>query len=93
MYFTDLGARNYLIGNLNSTSLRNDNDALWENFCVNKLRKQTQPLADPVNDYFWCNYAGAEIDYIQQKADRLYPYGCKWDNKNLIYQKLLVMIL
>ena len=81
VYFTDLGVRNYLIGNLNSTNLRSDNGALWENFCVNELRKQTQPLADPINDYFWRNYAGAEVDYIQQKADQLYPYECKWGNK------------
>jgi predicted AAA+ superfamily ATPase len=81
VYFTDLGVRNYLIGNLNATDLRTDQGALWENFCVNELRKQTQPLSEPVNDYFWRNYAGAEVDYIQQKAGKLYPYKCKWGTK------------
>jgi hypothetical protein len=81
VYFTDLGVRNYLIGNLNSMNLRIDQGALWENFCVNELRKQTQPLSEPVNDYFWRNYAGAEVDYIQQKGGKLYPYECKWGTK------------
>jgi len=81
VYFTDLGVRNYLIGNLNPTNLRHDSGALWENFCVNELRKQTLPLAEPINDYFWRNYAGAEVDYIQQRADKLYAYECKWGAK------------
>ncbi len=81
VYFTDLGVRNYLIGNLNATDLRSDQGLLWENFCVNELRKQTGPLAEPINDYFWRNYAGAEVDYIQQKADKLYPYEAKWGSK------------
>lgn len=81
VYFTDLGVRNYLIGNLNATSLRTDSGSLWENFCVNELRKSTQPLAEPVNDYFWRNYAGAEVDYMQQKQGKLYPYEFKWGSK------------
>ncbi len=81
VYFTDLGVRNYLIGNLNSTSLRIDNGALWENFCINELRKQTQPLSEPINDYFWRNYVGAEVDYIQQRAGEFFAYECKWGVK------------
>ena len=81
VYFTDLGIRNYLIGNLNATGLRIDNKALWENFCVNELRKQTQPLSEPINDYFWRNYAGAEVDYIQQRAGEFFAYKCKWGVK------------
>jgi predicted AAA+ superfamily ATPase len=81
VYFTDLGIRNYLIGNLNATNLRSDNGALWENFCVNELRKQTQPLSAPINDYFWRNYAGAEVDYIQQREGKIYPFECKWGSK------------
>lgn len=81
VYFTDVGVRNYLIGNLNPPELRSDMGALWENFCVNELRKQASLSSLPLNDYFWRNYAGAEVDYIQQKEGALYPYEFKWGAK------------
>jgi len=90
VYFTDLGVRNYLIGNLNPSSLRTDNGALWENFCVNEFRKQTQPLSEPINDYFWRNYAGAEVDYIQQRAGELYAYEFRRGNKKARLPKAFV---
>lgn len=81
IYFTDLGIRNYLIGNLNSVELRTDTGALWENFCVNELRKLKSTSSLPTNSYFWRNYAGAEVDYIEESAGKLQPYEFKWGNK------------
>lgn len=78
LFFTDLGVRNALIGNLNSVDLRTDMGALWENFCVNELRKRTLMQAEPINTYFWRNYAGAEVDYIEERGGTLYPYEFKW---------------
>ena len=81
IYFTDLGVRNYLIGNLNALNLRTDTGALWENFCVNELRKLRSVASEPINSYFWRNYAGAEVDYIEEKRGGLYPYEFKWGKK------------
>ena len=78
IYFTDLGVRNYLIGNMNSINLRTDTGALWENFCVNEIRKQRSASATPVNSYFWRDYAGAEVDYIEERDGSLFPYEFKW---------------
>lgn len=78
IYFVDLGVRNYLIGNTNSTDLRTDTGALWENFCINELRKQQSVLSTPVNSYFWRDYAGAEVDYIEERDGILLPYEFKW---------------
>lgn len=78
IYFVDLGVRNYLIGNVNPVDLRTDTGALWENFCVNELRKQQSVLSEPVNGYFWRDYAGAEVDYVEERGGMLVPYEFKW---------------
>ena len=78
VYFTDLGVRNALIGNLNPIDLRNDTGALWENFCINELRKQASIRSEPVNTYFWRNYANAEVDYVEERGGTLHPYEFKW---------------
>ncbi len=81
IYFNDLGVRNYLIGNLNPVELRTDAGALWENFCVNELRKLHAVSSQPINSFFWRNYAGAEVDYIEERTGQLYPYEFKWGSK------------
>lgn len=78
IYFVDLGVRNTLIGNLNSIDKRDDKGALWENFCVNELRKHNMLLSLPANDYFWRDYIGAEVDYLQEKNGQLTTYEFKW---------------
>lgn len=76
IYFTDLGVRNQLIGNVNPLELRSDIGALWENFCVNELRKNR--AVNRPNDYFWRNYAGAEVDYVREEQGKLQPFEFKW---------------
>lgn len=78
IYFVDLGVRNYLIGNVNPVDLRTDMGALWENFCVNELRKRQSITSGPVTSYFWRDYSGAEVDYIEERDGTLYPYEFKW---------------
>jgi predicted AAA+ superfamily ATPase len=81
IYFVDLGVRNALLGSLMPIELRNDTGALFENFCVNELRKNNMLLAMPANDYFWRNYIGAEVDYVQIKNGKINAYEFKWSAK------------
>lgn len=78
IYFVDLGVRNTLIGNFKPLETREDKGALWENFCVNELRKSNMLLSIPANDYFWRNYIGAEVDYLQERFGHLAAYEFKW---------------
>jgi hypothetical protein len=35
----------------------------------------------PANDFFWRNYIGAEVDYVQMKNEMTKAYECKWSSK------------
>jgi predicted AAA+ superfamily ATPase len=79
IYFWDLGVRNALIQNTNSLDFRNDQGALWENFCVAE-REKTMDYNIPriVNTYFWRNYNQKEIDLIEERGEKYIAYEFKW---------------
>jgi uncharacterized protein len=81
VYFTDLGVRNTLIGNLNNLDTRTDAGALWENFCINEFRKSNSLTSELKNIGFWRNYSGAEVDYIEQIGGQYHGYEFKYGSK------------
>ena len=78
IYFYDLGVRNTLIQNLNELKLRNDQGALWENFCLVERQKQMAYSLESANAYFWRTYDQKEIDYIEESKGKLAAYEFKW---------------
>jgi predicted AAA+ superfamily ATPase len=78
VYFYDLGVRNTLIRNFNPLNIRNDVDALWENFCIAERKKYNHYTNNYVNTYFWRTYDQKEIDYIEEKDGKLFAYEFKW---------------
>jgi predicted AAA+ superfamily ATPase len=84
VYFVDLGVRNALLGNLSQLEFRDDVGALFENFCINELRKKNMLLPMPANDYFWRDYIGAEVDYIQYKNNTINSFEFKWSPKKSV---------
>ena len=78
VYFYDLGIRNALINNFNPLDLRNDSDALWENFFVSERVKYNHSRRRHVNAYFWRTYDRAELDYLEEEGGRLVGFECKW---------------
>ncbi len=84
IYFVDLGVRNALLGRLMPLEVRDDVGALWENFCINELRKSNLLLSMPANEYFWRNYIGAEVDYVQIQNDMTRVYEFKWSSKRRV---------
>lgn len=79
IYFWDIGIRNALIQNTNSLDFRNDEGALWENFCVSERLKYLNYL-NPLQykQFFWRTYGQKEIDYIEEKAGQLNAFEFKW---------------
>jgi uncharacterized protein len=80
IYFYDTGIRNCLIENFNAMELRHDVGAIWENFLVAERKKKVAYQRLFGNAYFWRTYAGAELDYVEERDGCLFGYEFKWKN-------------
>jgi predicted AAA+ superfamily ATPase len=81
IYFYDNGIRNAIIQNFNPLALRTDVGALWENFLITERIKRNayeNALASP---YFWRNYYGQEVDYVEAVSGNLHAYEFKWNDR------------
>ncbi len=81
IYFYDLGIRNILIDNLNSLENRNDKGQLWENFLLIERKKYLSYTNKLASQYFWRISTGAELDYVEERAGKLYGYEFKAGNR------------
>ncbi len=79
IYFYDNGIRNAVIGNYNIIENRSDIGALWENFIISERIKYLHNHDIDVNSYFWRTTQQQEIDYIEEKENRLSAYEIKWN--------------
>lgn len=82
-YFVDLGLRNALIRNFNPLKLRADAGALFENFFLIEKIKAESNNRIFANFYFWRTYDQKEIDFIEEKAGKLFAYEVKWQDKQV----------
>jgi len=82
IYFFDLGIRNAIINNLNPLNLRRDVGALWENYIICERIKYCNNHFINVNNYFWRNKQGQEIDYVEDSGGVLNAYEFKWQKEN-----------
>jgi len=80
-YFYDNGVRNSLIQNFNRLNLRNDIGQLWENYLMVERRKANQGASRSANTYFWRTYDQKELDYVEERAGRLFGYEFKWQGQ------------
>jgi len=84
VYFTDLGIRNAIIENFKPLETRDDTGALWENFCVIERLKYLQSQERRVRSYYWRNADQREIDIVEEEADELRAYECKFSAKKTV---------
>lgn len=77
-YFYDNGIRNIMIDNMKLLNDRNDTGALWENFIIAERKKYLNARRLYPNCHFWRNYAGAEIDYIEEHQGEPVAYEIKY---------------
>jgi len=66
IYFTDVGIRNALIGDFNSTNVRANFGSLWENFLIVERLKMYANKGQLPKINFWRSYGGAEVDYLER---------------------------
>jgi predicted AAA+ superfamily ATPase len=68
IYFYDNGIRNAIISNYNPLYLRQDTEALWENFLISERMKFLHYNRISSNKYFWRTKQQQEIDYIEERG-------------------------
>ncbi|MDR0942190.1 MAG: DUF4143 domain-containing protein [Holosporales bacterium] len=78
IFFYDVGIRNALIGNYQFMKFRTDAGGIWENFCISELIKKAQEEQRRPRQYFWRNYEGKEVDFIEEEDGELTAYKFKY---------------
>ncbi|MCX5975619.1 MAG: ATP-binding protein [Coprothermobacterota bacterium] len=76
--FWDLGVRNAIIQYFHPLALRSDVGALWENFFTSERMKYLHNHGRRFSPHFWRTYQGAELDYLEETAEGLTGFECKW---------------
>jgi uncharacterized protein len=74
IYFYDNGIRNAVINQFSPLALRNDMDALWENFVFAERKKHLNNHDVFPNTYFWRTKDKAEIKYIEEVNGEMFAY-------------------
>lgn len=83
-YFFDNGIRNAVISQFNALDSRNDIGSLWENFLMIERTKKRSYKNIHGYAYFWRTYGQKEIDLIEERDGKIFPYEFKWSTKNEI---------
>ncbi|MCH8554734.1 MAG: DUF4143 domain-containing protein [Schleiferiaceae bacterium] len=84
IYFYDNGIRNAILQNFSPISLRTDIGALWENFLISERLKKNTYQRNFTQPYFWRNYSGHEIDYIESRDGSLSAFEFKWNPRKKV---------
>lgn len=82
-YFWDLGIRNALTGQFQELDARADVGQLWENFLAVERKKKHHYQQIMCQYYFWRTYQKAEIDWIEVRRDKIFPYEFRWGKSKL----------
>lgn len=83
IYFYDLGIRNTLVQNYAPLDLRTDAGGIWENFCVAERVKFLMNHDIGSNLYFWRNYAGQEVDLVEEQNGGFKAFEFKLKDKKV----------
>lgn len=83
-FFFDNGIRNAVISQFNSLDLRNDTGSLWENFLIMERVKKRSYQNIHGYSYFWRTYGQKEIDLIEEREGKIFPYEFKWSSKGKV---------
>lgn len=76
IYFFDLGIRNQILNNFSELNSRTDNGRLFENLIYLELKQET----DPERIFFYRTIHKAEIDFVFEKDNIIYPIEVKYRN-------------
>lgn len=83
-YFYDVGIRNAIIKNFNILQNRNDVGQLWENYLIVERMKKQEYQRIIGNNYFWRTYDQQELDWLEEKAEKLSAFEFKWNSNKRV---------
>lgn len=83
VYFYDVGVRNILIDNLKPLKDRNDVGQIWENFLIIERMKVLSYKQISASTYFWRTHTGAELDFVEEREEKLAGFELKTGNKKV----------
>ena len=78
VYFWDTGIRNAVLNQFDTSELRPDLGALFENYLIAEIMKRNVQRSDPAELFFWRNRGQAEVDLILKNGGELRPFEIKW---------------
>ena len=78
IYFYDNGVRNALISDFKPITMRNDVEALWENFLISERIKKNAYNGFYGKSHFWRTNQQQEIDYLEDVDGMLHTFEFKW---------------
>lgn len=85
VYFYDNGIRNAIINNFNPLQTRQDVGVLWENYLISERIKYTEYHRIHSNRFFWRTKLQQEIDYIEERAGKMWAYEFKYNPSKTAY--------
>lgn len=79
-YFLDIGVRNLLLSDFRPIKLRNDRGLIMENYAYNMIKNlELSPMIK-----YWRTKSKAEIDFIIEKEQNIFPVEVKYVSKESI---------
>jgi uncharacterized protein len=76
-YFYDNGIRNAIVANFTTFAQREDSGLLWENYLAAERLKVQHYQHIHANNYFWRTHDRQEIDWVEERAGKLYGFEFK----------------
>jgi uncharacterized protein len=76
-YFHDNGIRNAIVANFTTFAQREDTGLLWENYLASERLKVQHYQRLHANNYFWRTHDRQEIDWVEERAGKLFGYEFK----------------
>lgn len=77
-YFTDLGMRNYALGNFGNYQVIESDGFIFQNFVYNLIKENVKN--QPIKIHFWRTKDKAEIDFIINKGVESFPIEVKYQS-------------
>ena len=83
IYFYDVGVRNALIEDFSDVDSRTDKGALFENFIISELIKQSSYLEKSYKFFYWRTKQGSEMDLVLENKVEVIGVEIKYKRKNV----------
>ena len=78
IFFWDTGIRNAILNQFDTSELRPDIGALFENFLIAEIMKRNVQRTNPAELYFWRSRGRAEVDLVLKDGNQLHGFEIKW---------------